>query len=93
MSEATGRAGCDLTASGMTDWIRGYFAACNSGDVDRVAEHFEPDGVHYFPPGMYAGPFRGVCPAIAKAVNKIISGHHGAWIEIWYTGRIRMGTW
>jgi hypothetical protein len=43
----------------MTDWIHGYFAACNSGDVDRVAAYFEPDGVHYFPPGMYQGPFRG----------------------------------
>ena len=64
MSEATSgtspaRAGCDLTAEGMTAWIHGYFAACNSGDVDRIAAYFEPDGVHYFPPGMYAGPFRG----------------------------------
>ena len=59
MSEATGRAGCDLTAEGMTAWINDYFAACNSGDVDRIAAYFEPDGVHYFPPGMYAGPFRG----------------------------------
>jgi hypothetical protein len=64
VSEATGgaspaRAGCDLTAEGMTAWIHGYFAACNSGDVDKIAAYFEPDGVHYFPPGMYAGPFRG----------------------------------
>lgn len=59
MSEATGQAGCDLTAEGMTAWINDYFAACNSGDVDRIAAYFEPDGVHYFPPGMYAGPFRG----------------------------------
>ena len=53
------RIGCDLTAEGMTAWINDYFAACNSGDVDRIAACFEPDGVHYFPPGMYAGPFRG----------------------------------
>jgi Fumarylacetoacetate (FAA) hydrolase family/SnoaL-like domain len=59
VSEATGRAGCDLTAEGMTAWINDYFAACNSGDVDRIAAYFEPDGVHYFPPGMYTGPFRG----------------------------------
>ena len=59
MSEAPERAGCDLTAEGMTAWINDYFAACNSGDVDRIAACFEPDGVHYFPPGMYAGPFRG----------------------------------
>jgi len=24
-----------------------------------VASFFEPDGVSYFPPGMYEGPFRG----------------------------------
>lgn len=59
MSEATGQAGCALTAEGMTAWIGDYFAACNSGDVDRIAAYFEPDAVHYFPPGMYAGPFRG----------------------------------
>ncbi|MGH3279704.1 MAG: nuclear transport factor 2 family protein [Trebonia sp.] len=59
MSEATDQAGCDLTAEGMAGWINGYFAACNSGEVDRIAGYFEPDAVHYFPPGMYAGPFRG----------------------------------
>ena len=59
MSEATGSLGCELTAEGMTAWIRGYFDACNCGEADRIAAYFEPDGVHYFPPGMYAGPFRG----------------------------------
>ena len=43
----------------MTAWINDYFAACNSGEPPPVAAYFEPDGVHYFPPGMYAGPFRG----------------------------------
>ena len=36
-----------------------YFDACNSGDADAVAEYFTPDAVHYFPAGMYGGPFRG----------------------------------
>ena len=39
--------------------IRGYFDACNSGDVVRIASFFEAAAVHYFPPGMYEGPFRG----------------------------------
>jgi hypothetical protein len=48
-----------LTAGGMEASIRAYFAACNSGDVERIAGFFEDDAVHYFPPGMYEGPFRG----------------------------------
>lgn len=48
-----------LTKSSMEAHIRAYFDACNSGDPERIASHFEPDGVHYFPPGMYGGPFRG----------------------------------
>ena len=48
-----------LTAEAMERRIRDYFEACNSGVVDRIAAHFEPDAVHYFPPGMYQGPFQG----------------------------------
>lgn len=48
-----------LTAAGMETRIRDYFAACNSAVTTRIAAHFEPDAVHYFPPGMYQGPFRG----------------------------------
>lgn len=43
----------------MERLVRSYFAACNSADVDAVAACFTPDAVHYFPPGMYGGPFRG----------------------------------
>ena len=48
-----------LTAARMEAHIRAYFAACNAGDVERIASFFEPDAVHYFPAGMYEGPFRG----------------------------------
>lgn len=51
--------GAALTSEGMESWIRSYFDACNAGDPDLVAGHFEPDAIHYFPPGMYDGPFRG----------------------------------
>ncbi len=46
-------------AARMEQTIREYFAACNSGDAAAVAAFFTVDGVHYFPPGMYGGPFRG----------------------------------
>ncbi len=48
-----------LTAEAMAAWIQGYFSACNAGDIERIASYLEPDAVHYFPPGMYGGPFRG----------------------------------
>jgi len=43
----------------MEALIRRYFDACNAADVDGIAACFVPDAVHYFPPGMYDGPFRG----------------------------------
>ena len=43
----------------MEKAIRGYFDACNTGDADAVAAYFAPGAVHYFPPDMYSGPFRG----------------------------------
>ena len=46
-------------AEAMERTILDYFDACNRGDVEGVASFFTADGVHYFPPGMYEGPFRG----------------------------------
>jgi methyltransferase len=43
----------------MEALIRRYFDACNAADVAGIAACFVPDAVHYFPPGMYDGPFRG----------------------------------
>lgn len=48
-----------LTADWIEGLIREYFSACNDADAPRIAACFEEDGVHYFPPGMYEGPFRG----------------------------------
>jgi hypothetical protein len=48
-----------LDANKLERRIRDYFDACNTGNVDAIASHFEPDGIHYFPPGMYDGPYRG----------------------------------
>jgi len=46
-------------AERMERAIRDYFDACNTGDAAAVASYFAPDAVHYFPPDMYEGPFRG----------------------------------
>ncbi len=46
-------------AARMTQAILDYFDACNRADVEGVASFFTEDGIHYFPPGMYEGPFRG----------------------------------
>ena len=63
-----------LTADGMERLMRRYFDACNAADADGIAACFVPDAVHYFPPGMYQGPFRGA-GAIARrwveAVNTL----------------------
>lgn len=39
--------------------IRTYFDGCNSADAATMARCFSPDAVHYFPPGMYGGAWRG----------------------------------
>ena len=38
--------------------IRRYFDGCNEADVEKMVSCFTFDAVHYFPPGMYEGPFR-----------------------------------
>jgi hypothetical protein len=66
------------TAAQMERRIRDYFDACNSGDVARIAAHFEPDAVHYFPPGMYEGPFRGA-ETIARRWNLAVRNLGSSW--------------
>ena len=56
----------EAKARRMEEVIRGYFDACNSGDADAVAKYFAPGAVHYFPPDMYEGPFRGGATIGAK---------------------------
>ena len=67
-----------LTAAQMEQRIRDYFAACNSGDAAAVAAHFEPDAVHYFPPGMYEGPFRGA-ETIGRRWAKAVESFGSSW--------------
>lgn len=60
-----------LTREGMESLIRTYFDACNAADADAIAACFVPDGVHYFPPGMYDGPFRGAETIAEKWVGAV----------------------
>ena len=39
--------------------IRKYYEGCNQANVKKMEQCFTPDAVHYFPPGMYDGPFIG----------------------------------
>ena len=49
-----------LDAASMEQRIRDYFEARNAADYQGIRAHFVPKGaVHYFPPGMYQGPFVG----------------------------------
>jgi hypothetical protein len=67
-----------LTAQTMEAAIRAYFAACNSGDIESIAACFEPAAVHYFPPGMYGGPFRGA-QTIARKWHEAVSQFGSVW--------------
>ncbi len=49
----------DKRAAAMDRLIRKYFDGCNEADIEKMLACFMPEAVHYFPPGMYEGPFRG----------------------------------
>tara|TARA_B100000749_G_scaffold260643_1_gene232273 strand:+ start:203 stop:673 length:471 start_codon:yes stop_codon:yes gene_type:complete len=53
----------------MEKTIRKYFEGCNESSYDKMVSCFIPDAVHYFPPDMYDGPWKGA--------SKIANG----WIE------------
>lgn len=58
----------------MDELIRRYFDGCNEADIEKMVACFTPDAVHYFPPGMYEGPFRGARKIAEKwrdAVNNL----------------------
>lgn len=55
--------------------VRGYMAACTSGDAASIASFLTADAVHFFPPDMYDGPWRG---------GEYIAGR---WAELVRTGR------
>lgn len=56
----------DARAQKMERLIRRYFDGCNEADAEKMIACFTDDAVHYFPPGMYEGPFRGARTIAAK---------------------------
>lgn len=53
-------------AGRMESVIREYADACNEADAKRTRSCFTADAVHYFPPGMYGGPFVGAAMIAEK---------------------------
>jgi len=43
----------------MRELVERYFDACKPWRCQRDRSCFTEDAVHYFPPGMYGGAFRG----------------------------------
>lgn len=69
-------AACDRAA--MEAVIRRYYAGCNAGDEACMQACFTPEAVHYFPPGMYEGPFRGAA-TIAARWRQAVEAGGSAW--------------
>ena len=43
----------------MERLIHTYIEGCNTADTAKITSCFIPEAVHYFPPDMYDGPWRG----------------------------------
>ena len=60
-----------LTTAAMEATIRLYFEGCNEADVEKMTGCMTPDAIHYFPPGMYGGPFRGANVIATRWVDAV----------------------
>jgi methyltransferase len=58
--------------------IRTYFDGCNEADAAKMVACFTPDAVHYFPPGMYGGAWRGA-RTIADNWVRFVHTRGSAW--------------
>ena len=67
-----------LTTAHMEQLIRRYYDGCNEADVAKMAGCFTPEAVHYFPPGMPGGPFRGA-QAIAESWRRVVQKAGARW--------------
>jgi ketosteroid isomerase-like protein len=59
----------------LLDHVRSYYEALNTGDPDRVAEHFAEDAVHYY---TRLGPHRGA-RTIGEHTKLAVEGLGGRW--------------
>ena len=69
-----------LTAEHMEAVMRDYYDGCNEADAEKMIRNFTPDGTHYFPPGMYDGPFRGAAKIAERWQAAVAS--FGSWWTI-----------
>jgi ketosteroid isomerase-like protein len=60
----------------LLDHVRSYYEALDTGEVDRVAQHFTDDAVHYY---TRLGPHRGA-RAIAEHTKWAVENLEGRWI-------------
>jgi methyltransferase len=62
----------------MEQLIRKYFVACNAADRIGIESCFVREAIHYFPPGMYGGPFKGAA-AIAERWCRAVADLGSRW--------------
>ena len=63
----------DVRRAQIEQRVLDYMAACTRGDADAISQHLGENAVHYFPPDMYDGPWRGsryIAERWAKAVRE-----------------------
>ena len=58
--------------------LRRYFDACNAADRAALIDCFSADAVHWFPPGMPGGAWRGA-EAIAEGWVRFVDRLHAVW--------------
>ena len=59
----------------LVDHVRSYYEALNSGEADRVAEHFTDDATHYY---TRLGPHQGA-QAIGEHTEWAVQHLEGRW--------------
>ena len=94
-----------LSTAKMEALMREYYDGCNEANREKIIRCFTPDAVHYFPPGMYEGPFRGAdkiaerwCAAVWKVGSYwtidalLIDAQKGEAVIEWTHFKTRQGT-
>jgi hypothetical protein len=62
----------------MEALVRKYYEGCNEANEEKMMQCFTQDAVHYFPPGMYDGPFLGAAK-IAERWKAAVENFGSCW--------------
>lgn len=85
-----------LNALELERHVHEYMNACTAGDADAVASFLSEDAVHYFPPDMYDGPWRGG-RNIGQRWAQLVSERQSAWtvdaVAVDPTRRVAVSEW